>query len=49
MIQLSEIKAESRGFANPQHFTDQMYDYLSGRYGVRFEGEASPDKGEQTQ
>jgi hypothetical protein len=41
MIQLSEIKPESRGFANPRQFTDQMYDYLSGRYGVRFE-EASP-------
>ena len=39
MIQLSEIKPENRGFANPEHFTDYMYDYLSGRYGVRFEGE----------
>jgi hypothetical protein len=37
MIQLSEIKPENRGFANPQHFTNKMYDYLSGRYGVRFE------------
>ena len=36
MIQLSEIKPENRGFANPSHFTDYMYDYLSGRYGVRF-------------
>jgi len=40
MIQLSEIKAESRGFINPQHFSDHMYDYLSGRYGVRFENDA---------
>lgn len=39
MIQLSEIKQENRGFANPRHFTDKMYDYLSGRYGVRFEEE----------
>lgn len=39
MIQLSEIKSENRGFANPQYFTDNMYDYLSGRYGVRFEEE----------
>ena len=39
MIQLSEIKPENRGFANPEHFTDYMYDYLSGRYGVRFEEE----------
>jgi len=38
MIQLSEIKAEDRGFVDPQSFTDHMYDYLSGRYGVRFEG-----------
>jgi Glyoxalase/Bleomycin resistance protein/Dioxygenase superfamily len=36
MIQLSEIKPENRGFANPRHFSDHMYDYLSGRYGVRF-------------
>lgn len=39
MIQLSEIKPENRGFINPNHFTDHMYDYLSGRYGVRFEEE----------
>jgi catechol 2,3-dioxygenase-like lactoylglutathione lyase family enzyme len=39
MIQISEIKPENRGFANPHHFTDHMYDYLSGRYGVRFEEE----------
>lgn len=40
MIQISEIKPENRGFANPHYFADQMYDYLSGRYGVRFEEEA---------
>ncbi len=45
MIQLSEIKPEYRGFANPQHFTDRMYDYLSGRYGVRFEGEPRSEEG----
>src|ERR1700680_2434471 len=39
MIQLSEIKPENRGFANPHYFADKMYDYLSGRYGVRFEEE----------
>ena len=38
MIQLSEIKTEDRGFVDPHSFTDHMYDYLSGRYGVRFEG-----------
>lgn len=37
MIQLSEIKAEERGFVDSRHFTDYMYDYLRGRYGVRFE------------
>lgn len=42
MIQLSEIKPENRGFADPAYFTDKMYDYLSGQYGVRFED----DKGE---
>jgi len=41
MIQLSEIKQENRGFAHPQYFADKMYDYLSGRYGVRFEDEPS--------
>jgi catechol 2,3-dioxygenase-like lactoylglutathione lyase family enzyme len=47
MIQLSEIKPEHRGFANPHHFTDNMYDYLSGRYGVRFGSEASPGEASQ--
>jgi Glyoxalase/Bleomycin resistance protein/Dioxygenase superfamily len=37
MIQLSEIKPENRGFVDPRHYTDHMYDYLSGHYGVRFE------------
>ncbi len=43
MIQLSEIKTAYRGFANPQRFTDLMFDYSRGRYGIRFtnEGEAS--------
>jgi hypothetical protein len=36
MIQLSEIKPENRGFIDPHHFADHMYDYLSGQYGVRF-------------
>ncbi len=53
MIQLSEIKPESRGFANPHQFTDQMYDYLSGRYGVRFEDvpsseESGPNRPQQS-
>src|SRR3989440_7577190 len=39
MIQLSEIKAENRGFKDPHYFSDHMYDYLSGQYGVRFENE----------
>ncbi len=40
MIQLSEIKPENRGFPDPHHFADHMYDYLSGRYGVRFTEES---------
>ncbi len=36
MIQLSEIKPENRGFPDPIHFANYMYDYLSGQYGVRF-------------
>jgi hypothetical protein len=47
MIQLSEIKPEYRGFANPRQFTDKMYDYLSGRYGVRFEDAPAPGEGNQ--
>jgi len=40
MIQLSEIKPENRGFIDPHYFADHMYDYLSGRYGVRFTEES---------
>lgn len=39
MIQLSQVKDESRGFADPHRFTDAMYDYSRGRYGVRFSDE----------
>ena len=38
MIQLSQIKNDHRGFAQPRQFTDLMFDYSLGRYGVRFEG-----------
>jgi catechol 2,3-dioxygenase-like lactoylglutathione lyase family enzyme len=37
MIQLSEIKPERRGFADPAGVTGYLYDYAQGRYGVRFE------------
>ena len=47
MIQLSEIKPENRGFINPHHFADRMYDYLSGRYGVRFQDEEALEQDEQ--
>lgn len=43
MIQLSEIKPENRGFIDPHHFADHMYDYLSGRYGVRFEADETAE------
>lgn len=43
MIQLSEIKPENRGFPDPHHFADHMYDYLSGEYGVRFTEEKQAD------
>jgi len=42
MIQLSEIKAEQRGFDRPERFTDHMFDYGRHRYGVRFD--SSPHK-----
>ncbi len=42
MIQLSEIKGEHRGFADPRRFTDLMYDYGHRRYGVRFAECAGP-------
>ena len=41
MVQLSEIREGFRGFAEPRAFTDRMYDYLRGRYGVRFDEESS--------
>ncbi len=37
MIQLSQIKDGYRGFEDPLRFTDLMYDYSRGRYGVRFD------------
>ena len=36
MIQLSQVKDDYRGFTNPRWFTDLMYDYARGRYGIRF-------------
>lgn len=36
MIQLSQIKDAFQGFGDPRRFTDLMYDYSRGRYGVRF-------------
>ncbi|HYM70862.1 MAG TPA: VOC family protein [bacterium] len=41
MIQLSEIKAEQRGFDRPAEFTDRMFDYSRHRYGVRFDDRRS--------
>jgi len=41
MIQLSQIKGADRGFTNPQRFSNLMYDYSRGRYGVRFEDSES--------
>jgi hypothetical protein len=40
MIQLSQIKDAYRGFDDPRRFSDLMYDYARGRYGVRFAGGA---------
>jgi catechol 2,3-dioxygenase-like lactoylglutathione lyase family enzyme len=42
MIQFSEIKAESRGFTDPERasFPDLLYDYASRPYGIQF-----PDEG----
>lgn len=42
MIQLSQIKDGYRGFADPRQFSDLMYDYGRGRYGVRFEDRRNP-------
>lgn len=35
MIQISEIKPESRGFDDPRSFTDHLYDYGRGPYGAK--------------
>jgi hypothetical protein len=35
MIQISEIKPEARGFADPRRFADHMYDYSKGPYGAK--------------
>jgi catechol 2,3-dioxygenase-like lactoylglutathione lyase family enzyme len=35
MIQISEIKPEARGFADPHRFADHMYDYGRGPYGAK--------------
>jgi len=44
MIQLSQIKDDDRGFTHPQRFSNLMYDYSRGRYGVRFEeGESTAE------
>jgi len=34
MIQLSEIKPEARGFADPRRFADHLFDYGRGPYGA---------------
>lgn len=39
MIQLSQIKDDYRGFTDPRRFTDVMFDYRRGQYGVRFGAE----------
>ena len=38
MIQLSEVKAASRGFSDPARsdFPSYLYDYASRPYGVQF-------------
>jgi catechol 2,3-dioxygenase-like lactoylglutathione lyase family enzyme len=48
MIQLSEIKPESRGMVAPErsNFTELLYDYASRPYGVVFEHE--PDSSDPT-
>ena len=46
MIQLSQIKEGHRGFTDYHRFSDQMYDYSRGRYGVRFENHKMPGSGE---
>lgn len=46
MIQLSEIKADHRGFRDPRQFADLMFEYGRDRYGVRFGAEAQGSQGE---
>jgi catechol 2,3-dioxygenase-like lactoylglutathione lyase family enzyme len=38
MIQISEIKPEARGFADPRRFADFMFDYSKGPYGGKVKG-----------
>lgn len=40
MIQVSEIKPEVRGFADPHAFADHLYDYGRGPYGARVKEES---------
>lgn len=35
MIQISEIKPDARGFADPHRFADHLFDYASGPYGAQ--------------
>ncbi len=35
MIQISEIKPEARGFADPHQFADHLFDYSKGPYGAK--------------
>jgi hypothetical protein len=35
MIQISEIKPDARGFADPHRFADHLYDYSRGPYGAK--------------
>jgi hypothetical protein len=35
MIQISQIKADAAGFADPCRFTDHLYDYSKGPYGAK--------------
>lgn len=35
MIQISEIKPDARGFADPHQFTDHLFDYARGPYGAK--------------
>jgi catechol 2,3-dioxygenase-like lactoylglutathione lyase family enzyme len=42
MIQISEIKPDARGFADPHRFADHLYDYASGPYGAKAPPVADP-------